>query len=370
VKSNAYTRADLEDRWTRSGRSYRSRVFLDIYWPIHDAWQERLRRDDSIDFEDMLINAATHVEAGTEMGYEMVLVDEFQDASPARARLARALVDRPHRYLMTVGDDWQAINRFAGADISVMTDFNRWFGEGPTLRLQTTFRCTQTIADTAAAFVQRNPRQLAKVVRAFRPDPGIPVSLVRLQSEDEITNAIGSWLADLSGRVTSATVHVLGRYGFERKLLPPVPYANLSVTFRTAHSSKGLEADYVVIPRMVSGTYGFPSEIVDDPVLGLVMSDADRFPHGEERRLFYVALTRARKAVTLMTVRGRESSFIAELAKTGDLQESPLSTADPVIVCPTCGQGSMVPRRGPYGDFLGCTQFPACRHTQPVPQRV
>lgn len=260
------------------------------------------------------------------MGYEMVLLDEFQDASPARARLARALVDRPHRYLMTVGDDWQAINRFAGADISVMTDFNGWFSEGPTLRLQTTFRCTQTIADTAAAFVQKNPRQLAKTVRAFQPEPGVPVSLVRLQSEDEITDAIAAWLDDLASRVWSATVNVLGRYGFERKLLPSIrthPY--LIVTFRTAHSSKGLEADYVLIPRMLSSTYGFPSEIVDDPVLGLVMSDADRFPHGEERRLFYVALTRARKAVTLMTVRGRESSFVAELAKDGLLEESALN---------------------------------------------
>lgn len=192
----------------------------------------------------------------------------------------------------------------------------------------------------------------------------MPVLLVRLESEDQITDAIRSWLADLSRTVSSATVDVLGRYGFEGKLLPRATYPNLTVTFRTAHSSKGLEADYVLIPRMVSGTYGFPSEIVDDPVLGLVMSDADRFPHGEERRLFYVALTRARKAVTLMTVSGRESSFVAELATVGALAGSALSTAAPVIVCPACEQGALVPRQGPFGDFLGCTRFPACRHTQ------
>lgn len=364
TKSNDYTPEQLEERWASTGRSYRARVFLDLYWPIHQAWQARLAADDAIDFEDMLIGAAKSVETGTDMGYDMVLVDEFQDASPARARLARALVDRPHRYLMTVGDDWQAINRFAGADISVMTDFNRWFGEGPTLRLQTTFRCTQTIADTAAAFVQKNPRQLRKTVRAFQPDPGVPVSLVRLGSEDEIPSAIDSWLADLSARVTSARVDVLGRYGFERKLPPPTTYSNLTVTFRTAHSSKGLEADYVLIPRMVSGTYGFPSEVTDDPVLGLVMSDADRFAHGEERRLFYVALTRAKREVVLMTVEGKESSFVTELLKDGALTTSSLSTAAPVVVCPACGQGALVLRRGPYSEFYGCTRFPACRHTQ------
>lgn len=367
VKSHGFTRADLEARWARSGRSYRSRVFLDLYWPIHDAWQRRLRADDSIDFEDMLIEAARHVEGGTDMGYEMVLVDEFQDASPARARLARALVDRPHRYLMTVGDDWQAINRFAGADISVMTDFNQWFGDGPTLRLQTTFRCTQTTADTAAAFVQKNPRQLRKAVRALGDDPGEPVELIRLQSEDEIRPSVDSWLRDLSARVPSATVDVLGRYGFERDLMPRSRYRNLTVTFRTVHSSKGLEADYVLVPRMVSGMYGFPSEVVDDPVLGLVMSESDRFPHGEERRLFYVALTRARKRAILITVRGRESSFVTELLKDGLLAESPLSTATPVVVCPTCGKGSLVRRTGPYGEFLGCSSFPACRHTDKFP---
>lgn len=364
VKSNDYTPAQLEERWASTGRSYRARVFLDLYWPIHEAWQARLAADDSIDFEDMLIGAAKHLEAGTDMGYDMVLVDEFQDASPARARLARALVDKPHRYLMTVGDDWQAINRFAGADISVMTDFNRWFGDGPTLRLQTTFRCTQTIADTAATFVQKNPRQLTKTVRAFQPEPGVPVSLVRLSSEDEIPSAIGSWLAGLSARVTSARVDVLGRYGFERKLVPPAAYGNLTVTFRTAHSSKGLEADYVLIPRMVSGTYGFPSEVSDDPVLGLVMSDADRFPHGEERRLFYVALTRAKREAVLMTVEGKESSFVTELLKDGALRTSTLSTAAPASVCPSCGEGTLVLRRGPYSEFYGCTRFPACRHTQ------
>lgn len=364
VKSNGFTREDLVARWEQAGRSYRSRLFLELYWPIHDAWQARLQRDDSIDFEDMLSEAADLVEAGVDMGYDMVLVDEFQDASPVRARLARALVARPHRYLMTVGDDWQAINRFAGADISVMTDFNRWFGEGPTLRLQTTFRCTQTIADTAAHFVQKNPRQLQKTVRAHQKDPGAVVSLVRLQSEDEIPRTVDAWLRDLSARVHNATVDVLGRYGFERRSVPHARYPNLSVTFRTAHSAKGLEADYVLIPRMVSGVYGFPSEVVDDPVLSLVMSESDRFPHGEERRLFYVALTRARKAVTLFTIRGRESSFVTELLEDELLSESPLSTAAPAIVCPTCAHGSLVPRTGPYGQFYGCSRFPACRHTQ------
>ena len=109
------------------------------------------------------------------MGFDLVLVDEFQDASQARATLDEALVDEPGRYLLAVGDDWQSINRFAGADLSVMTNFEQWFGDGPTLRLQTTFRCPQSICDTASAFVAKNPRQLTKVVRSWRQGRHAPV---------------------------------------------------------------------------------------------------------------------------------------------------------------------------------------------------
>lgn len=370
VKSNGLTREDLAARLAAHGGSYRSRVFLDIYWPIHEAWQARLRAADAIDFEDMLIDAAQALENGYDPGYDMVLVDEFQDASPGRARLVKALLQRPHRYLMTVGDDWQAINRFAGADISVMTDFNTWFGPGPTLRLQTTFRCTQTIADTAAHFVRKNPRQIAKVVRSIQPEPGEPVSLIRLASPSEVTEVLEAWLQDLASKVDPAAgrvrVDVLGRYRSERDLLPEKKFEGLEVGFRTVHSSKGLEADHVIVPGMLSATMGFPSQIKDDPVLQLVMSAADAFPHGEERRLFYVALTRARRTVTLMTVEGRESAFVSELVHDRLVEASPFSTAEPAVSCPVCRHGTMRPRTGPYGDFLGCSRFPQCRHTQKV----
>lgn len=364
VKSSGFTPEQVDDAWRKAGGAYRTRLFLDLYWPVHEAWQEALRKDESVDFEDMLLEATRHVEAGTDLGVRMVLVDEFQDTSPARARLVRALVNRPHRFLMTVGDDWQAINRYAGADISVMTDFQRWFGEATTLTLQTTFRCSRTIADTAGEFVQQNPRQIRKVVRTHRAHPGSPVMLARLGDESELEGAVNAWLDELSLKVPKASVLVLGRYGFEERLLPAKPPLNLDVRFRTVHGAKGLEADHVLVPRMLTGRYGFPSNIADDPVLDLVTSRADQFAHGEERRLFYVALTRAKHTATLMTVSGKESPFVTELVERGRLEDSPLSTAEEILPCPSCGEGSLVPRNGPYGAFLGCSTFPTCRHTE------
>lgn len=380
VKSNSLTANDLNRRLRAAPtgvQRYRASVFLDLYWEIHEEWQRRLVADDSIDFEDMLVRAAQHIERGdVDMGFDLVLVDEFQDASQARARLARALVQKPHRYLLAVGDDWQSINRFAGADLSAMTDFKRWFGTGPTLRLQTTFRSPQAICDSASSFVSQNPRQLRKSVRSVHDEYGPAISLVRVSRQSEVKDALATVLEQLAGDVRRGlagpgptgeiTVDVLGRYNFDRNLMPTRHPEELKVRFRTVHSSKGLEADYIVIPNVTAGTYGFPSEIVDDPVLSLAMPNADSYPHAEERRLFYVALTRARRHVTLIGVQGLESAFVAELLKEQRLELSSLSTVGASEPCPTCGRGILVVRRrrADGKGFLGCSTFPRCRFTR------
>lgn len=244
----------------------------------------------------MLVLAAEHLEAGVDMGSELILVDEFQDASQARARLVRGLLQRPGRYVLAVGDDWQAINRFAGADLSVMLDFERWFGAGPTLHLSTTFRCPQSICDVASRFVSANPKQFRKTVRSVHPPAGSAVTLV---SAPNTAAAVAATLERLSRDVQAMegdspsggrpTVNVLGRYRHHNDLVPPKTPKNLNVRFRTVHGSKGLEADYVLIPGLVTGTYGFPRSIADSPVLDLAMAAGEPFPHPEERHLFHVA---------------------------------------------------------------------------------
>lgn len=374
VKSSSWTAKDLQARLDAGQRhlgGFRTQLFLGLYWEIHEAWQQRLADDDSVDFEDMLVLAAGHLERGeVDMPYDLVMVDEFQDASRARARLVKGLVDRPGRYLLAVGDDWQAINRFAGADLSVMTGFERWFGRGPQLALTTTFRCPQTICDVARGFVSKNPAQFAKAMRSAQPDPGQPVQVIR---SDDAASALAARLDALSASVArgdvdagpagTVSVDVLGRYRFDRDLLPRRPPSNLTVTFRTVHGAKGLEADYVVIPGMGTGTYGFPSTIADDPVLGLAMPEPEGFDHAEERRLLYVALTRARRQVTLITPLARMSPFVVELL-TDPRVEAVGGDGAPVVICAACGQGSMVRRRSKHGEFLGCSTFPACRNTQ------
>jgi DNA helicase IV len=379
VKSNSQTAQDLEHRLAaglaRLG-GFRTRLFLQVYWPIHAEWQRRLAADRAVDFEDMLVQAARHLEAGNiDPGYDLIMVDEFQDASRARARLVRALVNTPGRFLMAVGDDWQSINRFAGADLSVMTGFEALFGRGHQLALTTTYRCTQTICDVARTFVSKNPDQFSKPMRSAHQDPGPPVTVTLA---DDPASALAAYLHDLSAAVADGSiprgpdgmvsVDVLGRYRFEREVLPRHPPPNLHVRFRTVHGSKGLEADYIVIPGLTTGTYGFPGTIADDPVLDLAMPAPESFPRAEERRLLYVALTRARQAVLLISHPRQMSPFVIELLKDPHVTVTGNSDA-PVEICPGCGQGTLVERNGKYGPFLGCSTFPACTYTRQAQQR-
>lgn len=144
----------------------------------------------------------------------------------------------------------------------------------------------------------------------------------------------------------------------------------LLVTFRTVHASKGLEADYIVIPNLSNGVYGFPSRIVDHPILDLAMADPDDFPHAEERRLFYVALTRARHEVVMFVANDAESPFFAELLTDELVSIRGAAGSAALRACPTCDEGLLALRQGRYGEFLGCNRFPRCRYTErTAPQR-
>lgn len=378
VKSSRSTDGGLRDllKTSRSELSgARTMTFLDLFWPIFDGWNEDLRNGGFVDFDDMLGTAADAIADGFDPGYDVVLVDEFQDSSQARSRLVQELVGRTGRFLMTVGDDWQAINRFAGADLSVMTDFHQRFGPGPQLALTTTFRCTQTICDVATQFVSKNRRQFDKSMRSVnQSDRGSPVEVTYADDPaDAVEARLRRW-SDEAGP-EGASVYVLGRYNFERRdSLPSEIPRNLRVDFLTVHSAKGSEADYVVIPGMKSGTYGFPSTIADDPVLDLVMGEPDTFEHAEERRLLYVALTRARRAVHLIASPSRPSPFVTELidersSSDGwlvvqvDLFGNLAAPSEQVRRCPQCGGGALVGRTGAHGRFFGCSTFPACTYT-------
>ncbi|TFB46957.1 UvrD-helicase domain-containing protein [Cryobacterium tagatosivorans] len=384
TKSNQLNDQQLRERLEELAEGevrFRDAAFLRLFTPIRREWELKLAAEGCIDFEDMLNLSAEHLEAGDwESPYELVMVDEFQDASHARARLARALVAKPGRHLFAVGDDWQSINRFAGADLSVMTGFEELFGPSEVLRLERTFRFPQSLADVSSQFVLQNPSQLVKNVVSSTQEFPPTIGALSVDTDTAVKAAMRHRLRILathvrSGAIPSAagrklSVLVLGRYRHHSDYLPDCrDFADaLDVRFSTIHASKGAEADYIVIPGMVSGQWGFPSTIPNDPVLRMAMPAAEGFKRAEERRLFYVALTRARRGVLLVTIKNRESPFLMELIRDhGITLTNAIGEALDSIVCPKCSRGFMVERTSKRGAFLGCRRYPRCKGTLALP---
>ncbi|MFD1328864.1 UvrD-helicase domain-containing protein [Mycoplana ramosa] len=443
-KSAGATIASCEARAANAQDVPRSRAFLKIFDALIDAYEARL--GDMIDFEDMIVRATAHVQSGGyKSPYRHILVDEFQDISAGRAQLLRALqAQHEDARLFAVGDDWQSIYRFAGSDIHLMRDFGKEFGGRfagtdavhSIVDLGRTFRSVDKIAHAARRFVLRNPAQIKKTVKpaATTANPAITVAYYKRNEEG---SALRAALERLDTRTAPNTsVLLLGRYHHAKPAALPTlirAFPSLAIRFMTVHASKGLEADHVIILRAASDTMGFPSEIVDDPLLDLVLPDPENFEHAEERRLFYVALTRARDSVTILADQEKPSTFVRELVahpeyettETGapDLAPRPCpscggrllaqtakaggtyyacehrhlcgQTLKPCSVCgtglpvksmgnphslvcrcgasfpacPSCTDGWLVERRGRTGRFLGCVNYPACKGTQNLPGR-
>jgi DNA helicase IV len=388
AKSNEVDEATLLSRADSSPEPFRARVFVRILWKLMLAYDTRLRQRAEIDFEDMIIQATHDVETNRYChNFKLILVDECQDMSQARAQLIKALLRQiPDCKLFAVGDDWQSIYRFAGSDIDVITQFAKHFGVTATNLLTQTFRSNQGITDIAAAFVQKNPSQMTKRVQAHDSTSEDAVVVRWYTTPEDMDRVCRGSLAEIAKMAPPGdrrSVFLLARYRFQR---PPAlndwqtVFPMLDITFRTAHSSKGLEADYVIVLGLHTGSYAFPSEISDDPLLQLVMPQAESFPNAEERRLFYVAMTRARHGVYLLGNRHSPSAFLTELVNDNSTSrkvriervatDAPVSSKGkvltPIETCPECRQGTLSKRTSKYGPFFGCSNYPHCKYTRDI----
>lgn len=364
--SNGEDRSGVEQRASQFLDRQRAKVFLEIFWPVCEQYVERMTAANEVDFEMMIRDATKVVMSGQYASrYRYILVDEFQDISVGRAKMLKSLLDQhPESQLFAVGDDWQSIYRFAGSDISVMRNFEQTFGPTATTNLSTTFRCNQQLVDLSSKFVSANPAQLSKQVKGLRERSGAAAFIWRYPLRGEVP--VAEALQRIREEARSATVLVLGRYRHNkpekwRQLRGSV--RDLEIEFQTVHSAKGLEADFVIVLGLSAGTYGFPSEIEDDPLMNLVLAEQERFVHAEERRLFYVAITRARHAVILLAPESGESAFIREIERQGYGTESLGSEPAELPRCPSCTSGVRSVRSGEHGSFVGCSNYPRCTRT-------
>ena len=278
-------------------------VIKNIFRPVYDRYEEVLRNNGQIDFTDAILQATELCRASHPVSYDYIIVDEFQDISVDRYNFLKVLREgEAPAKLYCVGDDWQSIYRFSGSDMALFNDFARFFGPTEINKIETTYRFGEPLVGLSAQFIQRNTAQIQKNIQPFSEQTKTELSF-QAYNRNSYCNFIGQLIASIPA---DKSVFLLGRYSFDDYYLPFM-YKSVKeenrfyyiiegrkIEFLTVHKSKGLEADYVILLQCNKDTYGFPSRVSDDPSLQYVLTASDRFPYGEERRLFYVAITRAK----------------------------------------------------------------------------
>ena len=365
-KGNLWVLDDVEQRC----HDARSAAFLRIFRCILAKYEAELKASGEVDFNDMIATAALAVEENRfRSPFTRVIVDEFQDLSYGRLRLLKALLaqhDDPK--LFCVGDDWQSVYRFTGSDVGLMRSFESTFGFTRTCYLTETYRFPREVLDASSTFVQRNPEQRAKSLKAnfSLGFPAIELHEARPEeSQDAVLERVLVSIERTGGdRDTRPSVLILGRYRHTQ----PRDWKNLErrhpaldLRYLTVHKAKGLEADYTIILDVTAARLGFPTEVEDDPLLTMLLPASSGFLNAEERRLFYVALTRTRRRCFVLTDAEKRSVFIDELEQP-EYHRWVVPTSAPARVsvsCPKC-RGTLRPRTGSYGTSWRCTNRPYC----------
>ena len=361
----------------------RNREMLQLIEPLYNAYISNFRTTHGIDFPGMITDAIRCIQRGAyRHPYKYVLIDEYQDMSRPRYELIRALREQSDFTLFCVGDDWQSIYRFAGSDIHLILDFAEiWRTWGPTRMFQitTTRRFRQSLIDASGAFVMQDKSLYVK--HLHNPSDKKDYSLKALggATQEERFDAIIEQLRKLP---KTASVLMLGRYKSDLNLLSRndrdglfqidehtggivfLEKPKMDIEFMTAHKSKGLQRDFVFLLCCSGSLKGFPSAIPEEPLLGLLLPEVERMPHAEERRLFYVAMTRCRKKLFFVVDKSRPSRFIYELHDR--ICPNIFRGVKLPPQCPNCGEALRLRHAGsdPSRKFYGCTGFPNCRFTQ------
>jgi DNA helicase-4 len=321
IKSSCKSVDEVLRQTKNAGDERSTFIIKNIFQPVYKRYIEELANINQIDFTDAILQATDICRSSHPVKYDYIIVDEFQDISVDRYNFLKVLREgNPPARLYCVGDDWQSIYRFSGSDMALFNQFSDYFGQTEINKIETTYRFGEPLVSLSSQFIQRNEAQIKKNIHPFNPQVKTELQFCDYERRD-YCNVIGQLVASIP---LDKSVFLLGRYSFDDYYLSfmykSVKEGNRffyiigdrKIEFLTVHKSKGLEADYVIILQCNKDTYGFPSLVSDDPVLNYVLTTSDQYPYGEERRLFYVAITRAKVKTYILYDRRFPSVFVDE----------------------------------------------------------
>ena len=301
---------------------YKNKNLLILCLNCYLKYKNILENNNMIDFDDMIINA-TRCAYSYNKKYKYIIIDEYQDTSFIRFNLIKKLLEKNDANLMVVGDDFQSIYKFTGCDIDLFLNFKTYFNNSKIMKIENTYRNSQELISVAGDFVMKNKRQIRKDLKSSKHIK-YPIEIYYYKNIYEgFIKLINIIYENNKGEIL-----ILGRNNFDIDFLTKkgefkiendyIIYEknkNIKLKYLTVHRSKGLESDNVIILNLTNKLLGFPNKIEDNKLLSLVSNSLDTYPFGEERRLFYVALTRTKNKVYLYVDKNRESIFVKELLK-------------------------------------------------------
>lgn len=273
------------------------KYILDIYL----IYMRELEGSSLVDFDDMIINAIEIVNK-IKLNYKYIIIDEYQDTSIARYRLIKAIVTKEKCKLMAVGDDWQSIYKFTGCELSIFLNFKNYFETSKVMYMGNTYRNSQHLINIASSFIKKNPYQVKKDLKSHKKLEK-PIKIVYEKNKNTINKLIE--------KINSDDLMILGRNNYDIKSYN----LKFNIKYLTVHKSKGLEAEKVILINLENKIDGFPNKKKEDKILNKIAKNVCLYPYDEERRLFYVALTRTKNEVYLLVRKHNMSIFVKELIK-------------------------------------------------------
>lgn len=376
--------ASLDAIWKQVDRTPDAFLVNDVVVPFVEAYKQLEEERGEIDFTDAIIRATDLCNNGHRPDYDYILVDEFQDISLDRYRFLQALRrDKPLTKLFCVGDDWQSIYRFAGSDMALFKQFDKYFGYTKKCLMETTYRFGEPAIAESSKFILANPEQAFKNVHSFKTDAETRLDFLSTQDRADMVETV-KYLADQIP--ADKEILLLGRYSFDVNIFKNsdlslhdtkervwVTYGKRQMNFMTVHQSKGLECDYIILLNCNGGTLGFPADIADSPVLKYVLSEPDAYAFSEERRVFYVGITRAKKHTWVLYDMNNPSPFVKEFVNADAPTVSPGDGIPETERCPKCHCGRvLVAKKGiavngnPYSVLVCSNEKYGCDYIETV----
>lgn len=362
----------------------RASLFLDIVKDLYQYYMGYLKDEGKIDFDDMILLSTQELDKTNLYRFKYIIVDEFQDISVSRMKFLKRLIQQGDSKLFAVGDDWQAIYRFSGCDLDIFLNFSKYFDYSKIMKITTTHRNSQELQDIAGPFIKKNPEQFDKRINSNKHlDHPIQIMFYEYRKYDAFLDV----LELISKKDKKASVLVLGRNNKDiedieldnriykdyknsdevKTVIRCSFFPEMKITYSTVHGSKGLEDDYVVLINADDNRIGFPNKMEDDELLDLVLSNKSEFEYAEERRLWYVALTRTRNYTYIIANEDNPSIFLEEILDKCLIMNSNHITEsrNNEVSCPHCKSGRLVLRKNESNgsSFYGCSNYPYCDYS-------